>query len=77
MCVLGFECGRFIKQDPFAVLLLRATFLKLASVLELPLVRINQVRYLRYTSPTPELWTLHLEQGRKEEAGKEEAGRGR
>mmetsp|Transcript_25594 Transcript_25594/g.52071 ORF Transcript_25594/g.52071 Transcript_25594/m.52071 type:complete len:1147 (+) Transcript_25594:262-3702(+) len=33
---------RFIKQDPFAVLLLRATFLKLASVLELPLVRINQ-----------------------------------
>jgi hypothetical protein len=31
-----------IKRDPFAVLLLRATFLKLASVLELPLVRINQ-----------------------------------
>jgi len=35
---------RFIKQDPFAVLLLRATFLKLASVLELPLVRINQAQ---------------------------------
>ena len=31
-----------IKRDPFAVLLLRATFVKLASVLELPLVRINQ-----------------------------------
>ena len=31
-----------IKKDPFAVLLLRATFVKLASVLELPLVRINQ-----------------------------------
>jgi len=31
-----------VKKDPFAVLLLRATFLKLASVLDLPLVRINQ-----------------------------------
>jgi len=31
-----------IKSDPFAVLLLRATFLKLATVLDLPLVRINQ-----------------------------------
>ncbi|EKX49139.1 hypothetical protein GUITHDRAFT_85883 [Guillardia theta CCMP2712] len=31
-----------IKRDPFSVLLLRATFLKLASVLELPLIRINQ-----------------------------------
>ena len=31
-----------VKKDPFAVLLLRATFLKLASVLYLPLVRINQ-----------------------------------
>jgi len=28
-----------VKKDPFSVLLLRATFLKLASVLELPLVR--------------------------------------
>ena len=28
-----------VKKDPFSVLLLRATFLKLASVLDLPLVR--------------------------------------
>lgn len=40
-----------IKRDPFSVLLLRATFLKLASVLDLPLVRINQVRFLALVLP--------------------------
>lgn len=40
------QMQRRIKADPRTVVLLRSTFLKMSSIMELPLVRMNQRMYL-------------------------------